>query len=75
MAAQSASDANPAAAAPVQPHYPFFSALTHGSVTYGLKSLMSPLLWARGWHEYLYPTEFAPDYVKTYEGRPGLPVR
>ena len=54
---------------------PFLSKLKYASFMYGLQSMLAPMVWIRDWKESRYPADGRPDFIKTYECRPGLPVR
>lgn len=54
---------------------PLLTRVVNGSLMYGVKGLMSPILWYRGWKEYFYPPDDRPNIVKTYDCRPHLPAR
>jgi hypothetical protein len=54
---------------------PFFSKIHYATRVYGLQTFVNQALWFRGWKEYFYPPNDAPNIVKTYECRPHLPVR
>ncbi|KAK4153266.1 Alpha/Beta hydrolase protein [Chaetomidium leptoderma] len=54
---------------------PFLSKLMYASYMYSLKTFLGPVFWLREWTESRNPPEGRPNIVKTYECRPGLPVR
>ena len=58
-----------------RPEPPFLTKLRYASYMYGLQSVLGPMLWLRDWKESRNPPPGHPDIVKTYECRPGLPVR
>ena len=53
----------------------FLSKLSLASHIYGLKGILSPILWIRDWTDYFYPAPEAPNIVKVYACRSQLPVR
>ncbi|KAK4141005.1 Alpha/Beta hydrolase protein [Dichotomopilus funicola] len=54
---------------------PMLDMLTYATYMYGLKAMLSPMLWLREWSEARNPPEGCPDVVKTYPCRPSLPIR
>ncbi|KAK4238769.1 Alpha/Beta hydrolase protein [Achaetomium macrosporum] len=54
---------------------PFLSKLMYASYMYSIKGVLAPIWWLRDWGEHYNPPPGRPNIVKTYECRPGLPVR
>ncbi|KAI0129681.1 alpha/beta hydrolase fold protein [Xylariales sp. AK1849] len=59
----------------VQPQYPLLSRLYNGVTISTIKGVTTPVRWYQNWHSWFYPTECAPNIVKTYECRSYLPIR
>ncbi|KAK0724345.1 Alpha/Beta hydrolase protein [Lasiosphaeris hirsuta] len=51
------------------------SKLSYAGQIYSIRGFTAPGRWLRDWKEYFYPPVGAPNFVKTYECRPDLPVR
>ncbi|KAH8202020.1 hypothetical protein TruAng_003775 [Truncatella angustata] len=59
----------------VQRQAPLSTRLYNGFTIYAVQGVSSPIRYLRGWNEWMWPSGFAPDIVKTYESRPSLPIR
>ncbi|KAI3321155.1 alpha/beta hydrolase fold protein [Xylariaceae sp. AK1471] len=58
-----------------QPQLPLLSRLYQGGSIATAQGLISGFSWALGWYQFFYPPELKPNFVKTYECRPQLPIR
>ncbi|KAK9770126.1 putative Alpha/beta hydrolase fold protein [Seiridium cardinale] len=59
----------------VQAQAPVATRLYNGFTIYGVQGITSPIRWMRAWNEWMWPSGFAPNIVKTYDARPSLPIR
>lgn len=59
---------------PVHPQAQLSTRLYNGIAIYAFQGLTSPLRWVKNWNEWMWPTGIAPNFVKTYDSRPYLPV-
>jgi hypothetical protein len=59
----------------VQPQWPLSTQLYNGFTIYAVQGITSPIRWLKGWNEWMWPSGFAPNIVKTYDSRPSLPIR
>ncbi|KAI8628801.1 alpha/beta hydrolase fold protein [Xylariaceae sp. FL1651] len=57
-----------------QAQLPLLSRLYHGASINAAQSLYSGVLWAREWYRWFYPPDLQPNFIKTYECRPKLPI-
>ncbi|KAI0011487.1 alpha/beta-hydrolase [Xylariaceae sp. FL0662B] len=59
----------------IQPRLPILSRLANGTVINAMQIFGAPVVWAEDWYRWVYPSDFAPDIVKTYKCRKALPIR
>jgi hypothetical protein len=54
---------------------PLFTRLKYASSMFALKSMLGGMHMFREWKETRNPPDGHPDLIKTYDCRPGLPIR